>query len=305
MPTAACGINCDVCGLRLLGICSSCGSGISQEAINKIEAQKRLFGKPCPVLACAQMNHIQFCLRDCQSFPCENFRAGPYPLSEGYLNMQERRRKQKPPGRTPKRDLIKIPPEYWGDLKKKGIEKLCELSLSTPHLPEGILMRFLKDDILVDIQGCCLWRLKPDQREKIDHPLLELVILVYFLNVSPDLLSREMISVKDLKDAHFFQGPHALKTAPLLERYGKDISGFKQAAENMGGEPIDMADVAYKLSPLPKIPLYYLLWEGDEEFQPHLSILFDRSIESHLSADAIWGLVNLVSIRLLMGDSNV
>ncbi|MBW1838075.1 MAG: DUF3786 domain-containing protein, partial [Deltaproteobacteria bacterium] len=61
---------------------------------------------------------------------------------------------------------------------------------------------------------------------------------------------------------------------------------------------------AYKLSPLPKIPLYYLLWEGDEEFQPHLSILFDRSIESHLSADAIWGLVNLVSIRLLMGGSN-
>jgi hypothetical protein len=73
----------------------------------------------------------------------------------------------------------------------------------------------------------------------------------------------------------------------------------------MGGEPIDMADVAYKLSPLPKIPLYYLLWEGDEEFQPHLSILFDRSIESHLSADAIWGLVNLVSIRLLMGGSSV
>ena len=33
--------------------------------------------------------------------------------------------------------------------------------------------------------------------------------------------------------------------------------------------------------------------------QPHLSILFDRSIESHLSADAIWGLVNLVSKELL------
>jgi len=45
--------------------------------------------------------------------------------------------------------------------------------------------------------------------------------------------------------------------------------------------------------------LYYLLWEGDEEFEPRISVLFDRSIESHLSADAIWGLVALVSEALL------
>ena len=300
MPTAACGINCDVCRLRLLGICSSCGSGISQEAINKIEAQKRLFGYPCPILACAQMNHVQFCLRDCQSFPCENFKAGPYPFSESYLNMQERRRKQKPPARTPRGDLIKVPPEYWDDLKKKDTAKLCDLSLATLHLPEGVLIRFLNDDVLVDIENRCLWRLKPGQREKIDHSLLELVVLVYLLNVAPDLLSREMISANDLKDAHFFQGPHALKIAPLLERYGRDLAGFKKASESLGGEPLDLADAAYKLKPLPKIPLYYLLWEGDEEFQPNLSILFDRSIESHLSADAIWGLVNLVSAELLM-----
>lgn len=301
MPTAACGINCDVCRLRLLGICSSCGSGISREAINKIEAQKRLFGHPCPILACAQMNSVQFCLRDCQSFPCENFKAGPYPFSKGYLNMQERRRKQRPPARTPKGDIIKVPFEYWDDLKKMDQDKLCDHSLAASH-PEGILIRFLKDDVLVDLENRCLWRLKPDQHEKMDHALLELVILVYLLNVTPDLISREMISANDLKDAHFFQGPHALKVSPLLERYGKDLAGFQKASKNIGGEPVDLADAAYKFSPLPKIPLYYLLWEGDEEFQPHLSILFDRSIERHLSADAIWGLVNLVSSELLISS---
>ena len=63
---------------------------------------------------------------------------------------------------------------------------------------------------------------------------------------------------------------------------------------------MDMADAAYKFLSLPKIPVYYLLWEGDEEFGPDLKILFDRSIEKHLSADAIWGVVNLVSDALLM-----
>lgn len=299
MPTGACGINCDVCRLNLLGICSSCGPGTSLEAKNKIEAQKRLFGHPCPILACAQMNQVQFCSRDCRSFPCEVFMAGPYPFSEGYLNMQKRRRKQKLPGRTPKGDIVTVDPKYWDDLKKMDVEKLCANSLTIPHHPDGVLIRFLTDDIHVDMENRYLWRLTPDQPEKIDNPLLELIIMIYLVNVTSDLIRREMIGTNDLKDAHFFQGPHVLKVAPLVERFGRDLPGFKKASENLGGEPLDMGDVAYKFSPLPKIPLYYLLWEGDEEFEPRLSILFDRSIESHLPADAIWGLVNLVSNKLL------
>ncbi len=214
--------------------------------------------------------------------------------------MQERRRKQSAPGRSPGGDRINVPPEYWRNLKKMDPATLCDLSLATPQYPMGLRIRCLNDDVLVDIENRCLWRLINGRQKKLDHPLLELVILVYLLNVTSELLSREMISVRDLKDAHFFQGPHALKVSPLLERYGKDLSGFKRAAETLGGEPMNMADAAYRLSPLPKIPLYYLLWEGDEEFQPSLSILFDRSIEHHLSADAIWGLVNLVSKKLLL-----
>ena len=44
MPTGACGINCDVCKLQLLGLCSTCGSGRSQEAQRKLAAQKAAFG---------------------------------------------------------------------------------------------------------------------------------------------------------------------------------------------------------------------------------------------------------------------
>ena len=60
-----------------------------------------------------------------------------------------------------------------------------------------------------------------------------------------------------------------------------------------------MADAAVCLKPFPKIPVYYILYAGDEEFPAKLSVLFDRSIERHLSADAIWGLVGLVSDALL------
>jgi hypothetical protein len=199
-----------------------------------------------------------------------------------------------------KNDVIKVPPKYWDDLKKLDMTRVCECSLAISHDSGGLLILFLNNDVLVDIENRCLWRIYPDRREKIDHSLFELVVLVYLLNVTHDLIGREMISVSDLKNAHFFQGPHTLKTGPILKRFGRDLAGFKKAAESLNGEFLDLADAAYKFSPLPKIPLYYLLWEGDDEFEPHLSVLFDRSIECHFSADAIWGLVNLVSNELLM-----
>ncbi|MBU0986969.1 MAG: DUF3786 domain-containing protein [Proteobacteria bacterium] len=214
--------------------------------------------------------------------------------------MQEKRPKQVPPARTPRGDLITVPSEYWDELQNKTLDKLCRDSMASLHPPQGLRIPFLQGDLLIDIQHRSIYRIKGEHREAVEQPLLELIALVYLLNVTPAPLSQDMVGPNDLKDAHFFQGPHALKMLPVLERYGRDLEGFKRAAKNLNGEPLDLADAAYRLAPFPKIPLYYLLWEGDEEFAPHLSILFDRSIERHLSADAIWGLVNLVSTALLM-----
>jgi hypothetical protein len=107
------------------------------------------------------------------------------------------------------------------------------------------------------------------------------------------------VGVKDLKEAHFFQGPHALLVDPLIKRYGRDLEDFKNTAEFLEGRPVDMADAAYQLLPFPRVPVYYLFWQGDDEFDPRISVLFDRSIEEVFSADVIWGLVSRVSTALL------
>ncbi|HSM88852.1 MAG TPA: DUF3786 domain-containing protein, partial [Desulfobacterales bacterium] len=136
--------------------------------------------------------------------------------------------------------------------------------------------------------------------DETDDPLLELATVLYLANVK-DLypLGRDIVGPKDLKEGHFFQGPHELKTAPLVERFGTDVQGFRRTAEALCGERVDMADAAYRLKPFPRVNLYYLLWEGDEEFPPRMSVLFERSIEETLAADAIWGLVSRVSTALL------
>jgi len=100
-------------------------------------------------------------------------------------------------------------------------------------------------------------------------------------------MDKDIVGVKDLKEAHFFRGPHALKTEPLVRRYGTDLNGFNQVAKYLEGEPREMADTAYRLLPFPRVPLYYLLWKGDEEFEPQVTVLLDRSIENVLAADVI------------------
>jgi hypothetical protein len=128
---------------------------------------------------------------------------------------------------------------------------------------------------------------------------LDLLVLVYLLNVSASRERGEMIGVRDLHDATFFQGPHTLPTGVLLDRFAGDLPGFDRAARSLGGQALTQADASFTLYPFPKIPLHFLLWDGDDEFGPRLSILFDRSIERHLAADGIWGTVHFVSEALL------
>jgi hypothetical protein len=96
--TGACGINCLTCGLGASGRCSPCGPGNGDQAAKKLAVQLERLGGFCPILKCASDRQVAFCLRDCDRFPCDHFSGGPYPFSQGFLQMQTRRRQGPPPG---------------------------------------------------------------------------------------------------------------------------------------------------------------------------------------------------------------
>jgi len=216
--------------------------------------------------------------------------------------MQERRLKPIPPAFAPDGSKVTVASIYWDELQKKDLHMLSNLTLFEAISENQLIFPFLGQGVMVDLETRCLMRSEENIWKQTDDPLLELVTVLYLVNVSAIYpIGKDIVGVRDLKGSHFFQGPHALKIDPLLKRYGNDLKGFKQAAEFLEGEPWDMADAAYQLRPFPRIALYYLLWEGDEEFNPRMTVLFDRSIEEVWAADAIWALVDRVSIALLEG----
>ena len=188
----------------------------------------------------------------------------------------------------------------WQDLARRPLEDLANFTLFQP-LPEGRLQfRFLNEEICVDIPRRRLLRAGQVDEIPLDDPLLELVTLVYLNQVDRIYpLDRDIVGLQDLKESHFFVGPHELRTAGVLERYGTDPEGFRLAAAALDGCLVDMADAAGRLLPFPRIPLYFLIWFADEEFPARLRVLFDRPIEQVLPADAIWALVNRVARALV------
>ena len=74
----------------------------------------------------------------------------------------------------------------------------------------------------------------------------------------------------------------------LLEHFGGDLLGFKRAAESLGGKTKDLTDPAHKISAFPKVPLFYLFWEGDDE-----------EIASKVSRCGGWGRASTLPFSIL------
>ena len=185
MPTGACGVNCDACGLNHSGVCSSCGPGTSGQGRKKMSAQKRLLGSVCPVLACAEANGVDYCLRDCVRFPCHAFQSGPYPFSQGFLMMQERRRSERSSLQAASGNRVKVPSAHWEDLGKADPDRVCRNAGARPHTPHGFILPFLGGHLLVDPSGRTISRQAENGWERIENSLLELVSLVYLITAGP------------------------------------------------------------------------------------------------------------------------
>ena len=296
MPTGACGIHCDACRLNQRGVCSSCGSGTSEQAQLKLEAQERLLGAPCPLLACARLNRIDYCLGDCDQFPCENFSSNGisgYPFSSGYLNMQKRRRKLLENSDQPGTQLP-IPEQHWQEINHRGLEDIVRCSgaaladdgtLTLEMLTRSLRIDTTRQQVEIERQGH--WQPAP--------PLPAFVAVVYLAKCQSVPLSGQWVIEKDLSCREFFRGPHQLRTEAVLERFGNDAVAFMAAAKNYGGVEIDESgDAAVRLWVLPSIPVKLILWCGDDELEPALTVLYDKSIDLLLPGDGIWALVQMV-----------
>jgi hypothetical protein len=215
--------------------------------------------------------------------------------------MQMKKKQVKLTAITPDGTSIGIPPHYWSELAQSDIKDLCRRAGVGVHQRYNtiICMPMFHTQVEIDLARQTVICQDSKLQQTLDIGLLELIVLVYLLNATEVSIGGRPIGVQELKSAHFFQGPHTLMTEPLIERFGNHPERLLATGKGLGAEVLGLADAAIKVWPLPRIPLSYLLWAGDEEFDAQLSFMFDPTIEQHFAADGIWGLVNMTSQCLL------
>jgi len=195
-----------------------------------------------------------------------------------------------------------IDPFHWDTLSQLHPTDVCHRTEAIFHpAREGFLLpvynlRYLilpKEKKILRIE----WNDKPVEESL--HPYFSLMVLVYLTEAKDIKPTHTWISEKDLKGGStFFRGPHRLEVEEVINLFGKDPEAFFKTGRRLGGSEILYGDKGFALEVFPKVPLAYILWKGDAEFPPKVSVLFDSTIESQLPLDIIWCMVVETSRRL-------
>ena len=136
--------------------------------------------------------------------------------------------------------------------------------------------------------------------KKVVSLVTRILLLHYLLRADGNPLSGKWVAYKDIPGGLLYAGVFARRvTEPLQRRFGKSANSFRETGIKSGGEPVGIGDASFILHAFPRVPLQYVLWEGDEEFPPSTQLLFDACVDHYLSLEDIVVLGQVTTGRLM------
>lgn len=86
---------------------------------------------------------------------------------------------------------------------------------------------------------------------------------------------------------------------PMTGFFGANPTLLHQTGIELGGRKSSEGDVSVYFDFFPKVPVRLVIWEGDDEFPPEGSILFDETIIRHMSAEDIAVMSGMVVFTMI------
>lgn len=131
--------------------------------------------------------------------------------------------------------------------------------------------------------------------------LVTRIILLHYINTASGIaLTGEKIGYGDIPSCLHYEPVFEKRVLkPLRNAFGSDKYAFMDAGLALGGKEEEYGDASFTLFPVPKIPITFVLWEGDEEFPPAAKTLFDPSVTGYLPLEDIVVISKLAASRVL------
>lgn len=198
---------------------------------------------------------------------------------------------------------LELDPQLWKTLAALPPEDVCRRSLTSydSHL-HCYHVQVLNESYQVFPREMAIH--KADNRNGSLSIELQLLTLQYLAQAKELPLAGKWVTEKELKNGEmFYRGVHSLEMFknPLEQKFGHRPDDFLEAGLSIGGGKVNYGDIGLKSQALPRIPVLSILWAADDEFPAKVNFLFDPTIEHHLALDTIWGLVRVITFKLLDG----
>ena len=191
-------------------------------------------------------------------------------------------------------ERLEVPDQHWQDMIDRGLEDIARCSGAVITGTDTLVLEMLARTVRIHLSQRYV-EIENEGRWLPAPSMAAFVAVVYLARCQSVPLHGEWVSEKDLSCRDFFRGPHLLQVDPVLDKFGQAAAEFTEAAKKYGGVEISEAgDAVVRLWVLPSIPIKMVLWCGDEELGPALTVMFDKSIDRLLPGDGIWALVQLV-----------
>ncbi len=131
----------------------------------------------------------------------------------------------------------------------------------------------------------------------------KILILHYLIQAKGTPLSNKTITYKELPEGLIYF-PTFVKRAvkPLTDHFGKEPRRLIDTATLLGGKKVEYGDAAVTINAFRRVLITLVMWQGDEEFHPEASILFDSTITDYLTVEDIHVLCETIAWRLVKSD---
>jgi hypothetical protein len=166
--------------------------------------------------------------------------------------------------------------------KRKDREEILIDFLSEPHLIFFPTMEF------------------ETQTKKPVSLVTRTILLHYLLRADGTPLTGKWIAYQEIPGGLLYASVFGRRvTEPIVKKFGRSARSFAETGLHLGGRSAGVGDASLIFQVLPRVPVQYVLWEGDDEFPAKAHLLFDASIDHYLSLEDIVVLGQMVTTRLI------
>jgi hypothetical protein len=128
----------------------------------------------------------------------------------------------------------------------------------------------------------------------------KIVIMHYLIQASGARVGAGLKPYEDIPGCRVYLPAFERRVvAPLLRAFGYSRDAFSAAGKALGGKAEEYGNASFTLYAFPRVPVTFILWEGEEEFPPSIKVLFDQSIHAYLPLEDIVVVSKMAATRML------